>query len=158
MTDFIAVGQSFVQHYYNVFDTQREVSYLWLSHYYFAMSFWQGRVKIWLNDHVLIIVCRVSRNCTQRNPCLPSRESSSEVPLPLSANSPALALWSTTSRASTPNPQWTTASSASFPVISISTAVRTPSSSLKFSNFSLVAQLATSATTTCSDLTTDEQR
>lgn len=68
-------------------------------------------------------------------------------------NSQALDKSNTKSRASMPNPQFKTESCASFQATFTLIRAPTPSNSLRSSSYSQAAQLATTATTACSDLT-----
>ena len=132
--DFSAIGQQFVQHYYNVIDTNRPVSLL---------EYWV------LNSNL--------RSSTLTIPCLASRVISSRVLHKSSTNSALSARSSMWSRASMPSLPLTMASYALSQVIFLLTGVRILSSLLRSSISSLEVQLASSASMICSDSTTAEQ-
>lgn len=168
MVDFVSVGQQFVQHYYNTFDTARAVSDIkfkecpiatnLLIYKYSCYSFIYEIVSycLLLLEHSYHLLFRVWRNCTLTNQCSLSRVSNIKACRPYSTSLVALATFVTISRASMPSPLWTMVSFVSFQVTSSLTAVKILWSSLKCSNSSLGAVLGTSASMTCSDLTTDE--
>ena len=88
--------------------------------------------------------------------CLALKENSSKAFKQFLISSAALETLDTISRVSMHSPQLTMESFASFLEIFSLMAMRTQSSSLKSSSYSPVEVLVTSATTICSDLTTDE--